>query len=75
MGFKPMIKTFNDPGYYPNALVFGTHAEAEAWAKDLLGRWLMAEAYRVDQVDEEPTHSLLDGRLVAIERTHEHQEN
>ena len=66
MSFKPMIKTFNDPGYYPNGLVFATHDEAEAWAKDLLSRWLLAETYRVDEVDAEPTHELRDGALAAL---------
>ena len=63
MGFKPMIKTFNDPGYYPNGLVFTTPEDAEAWAKDLLGRWMMAETYRIDEVDLPPNSKIIDGRL------------
>lgn len=69
MGFKPMIKTFNDPKYYPNALVFGSKPEAEDWARDLMGRWTLAQDWRVDEVDDAPTHTYIDGQLGHLENT------
>ena len=42
MSFKPMIKTINDPKFYPNNLAFATREEAEVSAKDTYGRWLNA---------------------------------
>lgn len=69
MGFKPMIQTVNDPKFYPNALVFTTPEEAEAWAKDLFGRWYLMADYRVDEVAEQPTHTFIDGVLAPLEQT------
>lgn len=71
MGFKPMIQTANDPKYYPNALVFATPEEAEAWAKDLFKRWLLMTDHRVDEVDDQPTHTFTDGVLASLEQQHE----
>lgn len=62
MGFKPMIKVFGDPAYYPNALVFSTAEDAKTWAEGLLQRWMQAEAFRVDEVDDKPNSRLIEGR-------------
>lgn len=52
MSFKPMIKTINDPKFYPNNLAFATREEAEVSAKDTYGRWLSATEWRVDESDQ-----------------------
>ena len=52
MSFKPMIKTINDPNFYPNNLAFATREEAEVSAKDTYGRWALAAEWRVDESDQ-----------------------
>ena len=52
MSFKPMIKTINDPKFYPNNLAFATREEAEVSAKDTYGRWALATEWRVDESDQ-----------------------
>ena len=52
MSFKPMIKTINDPKFYPNNLAFATREEAEVSAKDTYGRWWNATEWRVDESDQ-----------------------
>ena len=66
MGFKPMVKVFGDPAYYPNGLVFTTAEDAKTWAEGLLQRWMQAEAFRIDEVEAQPNTRLIDGRLFDI---------
>ena len=68
MSYKPLIKTFGDPKFYPNALVFATKIEAEQSAMDLFSRWTQAEEWKVKKVDDPANYSLVDGQLVAIEK-------
>lgn len=52
MSFAPMVRTGSDPKFYGNALRFETREEAEAYAKDLMGRWLLVVEWRVDESDD-----------------------
>lgn len=72
MSFKPMIKVFGDPAYYPNGLAFTTAEDAEVWAKDLLLRWTQAEAYRVDESNEKANSRIFDGRLFDVSNISAH---
>ncbi len=50
--YKPFIKVYNDPKYYPNGLAFATKDEARIWAEDLLMRWMRADTFEVRESDE-----------------------
>ena len=63
MGWKPQVQTGNDPKWYQNALVFATKEEAEKSAFDLMMRWTAVREYGVAEVDEEATHTYVDGVL------------
>lgn len=64
MSFKPMIKTINDPKFYPNNLAFATREEAEVSAKDTYGRWLSATEWRVDESDQPVNYRIDMGTMV-----------
>lgn len=59
--YKPMIKTFNDPKFYPNGLCFETKEEAEKAAQNTFSRWLLAEAYRADESSDPVNYRWVDG--------------
>ena len=65
MGWKPMVRTGSDPKFYTNALVFATKEEAEASARELMGRWMAVMECKADEYpDEKVTHEFKDGRNV-----------
>jgi hypothetical protein len=49
-----------------NALRFAEEQEAEAYARDLWGRWSAVRAYRVSPVEDRPTHQWDGDRAVPI---------
>ena len=61
MSYKPMMKFSRrqrDGGYFVgNGLRFGTEAEAEAQAKDLMSRWFVPVGYRIDSSDDKVNYS------------------
>lgn len=47
MSYKTQIKVYDDPEFYDNAVRFASADEAEAYGKNKLWNWTMAEKYRV----------------------------
>jgi hypothetical protein len=66
MSWKPEIQTVNGDGFYPNATAFETKAEAEAAGRDILGRWMLATAYRAVESDQAPNYRIVEGRMEPI---------
>jgi hypothetical protein len=54
--YAPEVQTGADPKFYGNMLRFATEKEAEAFASDLMGRWLLVVAYRAAESFDKPTH-------------------
>lgn len=69
MSFKPMIQTANGTKYYANSTAFATREEAEASAKDIFNRWMLATDWRVDESDEPVNWAIIDGVLTPVAAT------
>lgn len=67
MGWKPQVKTVNDPKWYSNGLTFATETEAMNNAHDLMMRWYAVTEHGAVEVAGEATHSYVGGVLKAIE--------
>jgi hypothetical protein len=68
MSYKPTIKTYNDPKFYPNGMAFATMEEAGFWAKDRVSRWTMAETCGAIESDE-PVNYKIDletGKMTSV---------
>ena len=61
MSYKPMMefsqRQRNGSYFAGNGLRFGTEAEAEAQAKDLMSRWFVPVGYRIDSSDDKVNYS------------------
>jgi hypothetical protein len=55
MSYRPMFLVGRE--WAGNALRFATYAEAEASARELMGRWYMPSDYRVDEVSEDVNYA------------------
>jgi hypothetical protein len=66
MHFRPMVNVAGRE-WAGNALVFASREEAEANARNLMGRWLLVTDYRVDEIDAPVNYKWIDGGLVRIE--------
>ena len=64
MSFAPMVSTDSSGKFYGNALRFATRHEAELWASDLMGRWMMVRDTRVDESADPVNYSTVDGRTL-----------
>ncbi len=54
MSWKPEVQTAGDgPAWTGNGLAFEKKADAEAWVKDLMMRWMAVTGTRVVESDEE----------------------
>ena len=54
------------PGVQCDALAFATREEAEASARDLMGRWMLVTDWRVIESDEPVNYTLKDGVLESV---------
>lgn len=66
MSFKPEVIADSSGKWSGNALRFATHAEAEAYVKDLFYRWSLVTDTRVIESEEPVNYSWSDGRLTSI---------
>jgi hypothetical protein len=53
------------PAY--NALRFETEGEADAYGRDLFGRWLMLRDFEVETSDDPATHAVVNGIMLRVE--------
>ena len=51
MGWRPEIKVYDDPGFYPNGLTFATKEEALGWVSYKMATWMLAEDGRAVESD------------------------
>jgi len=66
MSFKPSVSTDGGATFNENNLAFATREEAEASARDLMGRWMLVTDWRVIESDEPVNYSLKDGVLESV---------
>lgn len=64
--YAPEVRTGDDPKFYGNALRFATFEEAEAYAKDLMGRWLLVVEYRAVPASGEVNYRWDSEKKVAV---------
>jgi len=64
MSWKPEVEVNGQ--WSRNALVFATEEEAETFARELFGCWMLITGYRAVEVDEPINYALIDGQLVAV---------
>ena len=69
MSFKPSVSTDGGATFNENALAFATREEAEASARDLMGRWMLVTDWRVIESDEPVNYTLKDGVLESVRAT------
>ena len=69
MSFKPSVSTDGGATFNENALAFATHEEAEASARDLMGRRMLVTDWRVIESDEPVNYTLKDGVLESVRAT------
>ena len=60
MSWKPEVQTRGDEKFYSNNLAFETKEEAEASAKDLFKRWMLATAWRAVESDQVVNYKIVD---------------
>ncbi len=65
-GYKPEVKVAGEPGWKRNGLVFPTYDQAEAAARDLMGRWTLVTDARAVACGEDPNYEFVNGRPVRI---------
>ena len=60
MSWKPAIKT-SDEDFHLNGQAFETKEEAEAMAKDIFNRWMLATDHKAVESDEPAKHRTTNG--------------
>ena len=58
MNYRPEISTDGGKSFGQNAQVFATKEEAEAMAKDIFSRWMLATDYRASETEDPVTHTI-----------------
>ncbi len=67
MSWTPEVQVMGEGNKWSqNSLVFATREEAEASARDLMGRWFLVENCRAVEVDEPVNCRWVDGKLVPV---------
>lgn len=64
--YRPMVQV-NGSEWAGNALVFATREEAEDNARELMSRWLLVTAMRVDETDAPVNYRWVERKLVRVE--------
>ena len=64
MSWKCEVQVRNETGWHGNALRFPTEDQAQQYAANLFGRWLLVEQTRVVECLDPVRHVWLDGRVV-----------
>ena len=66
VSYVPEIVAYGEKGKWcASGLRFGTRAEAEAYVRDLAGRWLAVKETRVVESEEAPNFELLGRKTEA----------
>ena len=67
MSWKPAIKT-SGGDFHLNGRAFETKEEAEAMAKDIFGKWMLATDYKAVESDEPANYRIINGALEPIRK-------
>lgn len=67
MSWKPAIKT-SGGDFHLNGRAFETKEEAEAMAKDIFGKWMLATDYKAVESDEPANYRITNGVLKPIQK-------
>lgn len=67
MSWKPAIKTLGED-FHLNGQAFETKEEAEAMAKDIFHRWMLATDYKVVESDEPANYRITNWVLEPIQK-------
>lgn len=67
MSWKPAIKT-SDEDFHLNGQTFETKEEAEAMAKDIFNRWMLATDHKAVESDEPANYRITNGALEPIQK-------
>jgi hypothetical protein len=62
MPFKVGVRMPREEELSFNSLVFATSEEADAHGSKLLSRWLLPESYEIVEVEDEVTHTIVNGQ-------------
>jgi hypothetical protein len=65
VSYVPEIVAHGEDKWCASGLRFGTRAEAEAYVRDLAGRWLAVKETRVVESEEAPNFELLGRKTEA----------
>jgi hypothetical protein len=52
MSYAIEVKVYNDPEFYPNGIRLATKDEAEAYGRNKVYNWTMADEYRVVESED-----------------------
>ena len=67
MSWKPAINTFGED-FHLNGQTFETKEEAEAMAKDISNRWMLATDHKAVESDEPANYRITNGTLEPIQK-------
>ena len=67
MSWKPAIKTSGED-FDLNGQAFETKEEAEAMAKDIFNRWMLATDHKAVESDEPANYRITNGTLEPIQK-------
>ena len=67
MSWKPAIKTSGED-FHLNGQAFETKEEAEAIAKDIFSRWMLATDHKAVESDEPANYRIINGALEPIQK-------
>lgn len=57
MSYAIEVKVYNDDKFYPNAIRLATKAEADAYGRNKVYNWTMADTYRVVESTDATNYS------------------
>ena len=66
MNYRPEISTDGGKSFGQNAQVFATKEEAEAMAKDIFSRWMLATDYRAVETEDPVNYRIVDNKLEPV---------
>ena len=64
MNWRPMV--FVEGSWAGNGLVFASKEEAEANARDLMGRWMLVDNYKAQETEAPVNYRWVGGKLEAV---------
>ena len=64
--WKPEISTDGGKTFGQNGQAFATSEEAEAMARDIFSRWMLATDYRASETTDPVNYRLIDNKLEPV---------